>query len=127
MAQNYIFEKLIIASSSILDIKCKISGCHATGDLDTSQLANYTIIHDIIKGLNAFPNVSEFYNEKFLLNACKAAYTNESSIEYIYCLIDPLIQAAINTENLLKLIDDLIFNLLKQDEMVNVYQNKSKN
>ena len=127
LAQNYIFEKLIIASSSILDIKCKISGCHATGDLDTSQLANYTIIHDIIKGLNAFPNVSEFYNEKFLLNACKAAYTNESSIEYIYCLIDPIIKAAINTENLLKLIDDLIFNLLKQDEMVNVYQNESKN
>ena len=27
----------------------------------------------------------EFYNEKFLLNACKAAFTNETSEEYLEC------------------------------------------
>ena len=113
LAQNYIFEKLIISSSHIADVKCFISGCGIHDDLDTSELADYSIIHDIIKGLNLFPKISEFYNEKFLLNACKTAFTNETSEEYLECSSynNSLILAAINTENLLKLIDDLIFNI----------------
>ena len=113
LAQNYIFEKLIISSSHIADVKCFISGCGIHSKLDTSELADYSIIHDIIKGLNLFPKISEFYNEKFLLNACKTAFTNETSEEYLECSSynNSLILAAINTENLLKLIDDLIFNI----------------
>ena len=126
MAQNYIFEKLIITSSSILDFKCYISGCAYHDELDTSQLANYDIIHDIIKGLNSFPNISEFYNEKYLLSACKAAFLDETSEDYLNCTVDDIILAAINTENLLKLVDDLIFNLIKLDEIVNVYQNETR-
>ena len=126
LAQNYIFEKLIITSSSILDFKCYISGCAYHDELDTSQLANYDIIHDIIKGLNSFPNISEFYNEKYLLSACKAAFLDETSEDYLNCTVDDIILAAINTENLLKLVDDLIFNLIKLDEIVNVYQNETR-
>ena len=69
LAQNYIFEKLIIASSAIVEVKCFLSGCGVPDQLDTSQLADYNKIHDIIRGLNLFPKISEFYNDKFLLNA----------------------------------------------------------
>ena len=117
LAQNYIFEKLIIASSAIVEVKCFLSGCGVHEQLDTSQLADYNKIHDIIRGLNLFPKISEFYNDKFLLNACKAAFTNESSEDFLNCVNDTLILAAINTENLLKLIDDLIFNIKKEDEI----------
>ena len=126
LAQNYIFEKLIIASSNITDIKCHLSGCGVHNQLDTSQLADYNKIHDIIRGLNLFPKISEFYNEKFLLNACKAAFTNESSEDFYNCSVDPLILAAINTENLLKLIDDLIFNIIKEDEIISRSRNHSR-
>ena len=118
LAQNYIFEKLIIASSAITDVRCFLSGCGIHDELNTTDLADYSEIHDIIKGLNAFPEISKFYNEKFLLNACKAAFTNETSEEYFNCLMDPLIFAANNTENLLKLVDDLIFNIKKEDEIL---------
>ena len=126
LAQNYIFEKLIIASSSIADIKCHLSGCGVHNQLDTSQLADYNKIHEIIRGLNLFPKISEFYNEKFLLNACKAAFSNESSEDFYNCSMDPLILAAINTENLLKLIDDLIFNIKKEDEIISRSRNHSR-
>jgi hypothetical protein len=125
LAQNYIFEKLIIASSAIVEVKCFLSGCGVKDQLDTSQLADYNKIHDIIRGLNLFPKISEFYNDKFLLNACKAAFTNESSEDFLNCVNDPLILAAINTENLLKLIDDLIFNIKKEDEII--YGNTTHN
>ena len=117
LAQNYIFEKLIITSSSIADLNCFISGCKFKNLLDTSKLADYNIIHDIIQGLNAFPKISEFYNEKFLLNACKAAFTNETSEDYINCQMDPIILTAVNTENLLKLVDDLIRDIRKEQEI----------
>ena len=126
LAQNYIFEKLIITSSSIADIKCFLSGCDVYVDLDTSQLADYNKIHDIIRGLNLFPKISEFYNEKFLLSACKAAFTNETSEDFLNCTADQIILAAINTENLLKLVDDLIFNIRKEDEIISKSRNYSK-
>ena len=61
--------------------------------------------------------MSFFYNEKFLLNACKAAFTNETSEDYINCQMDPIILTAVNTENLLKLVDDLIHDIRKEQEI----------
>ena len=123
LAQNYIFEKLIITSSSIVDLRCNLSECGIQEELDTSELANYTRIHEIIKGLNLFPKVSEFYNEKFLLNACKASFSNETSEEFLNCTFDAIILAAINTENLLKLVDDLIYDIEKEHEIKNGTEN----
>ena len=120
IAQNYIYEKLIIASSSIVDVKCFLSGCKYKEELNTSQLADYSNIHEIIKGLNLFSKISEFYNDKFLLDACKAAFLNETSEDYFNCKYnDTLIKAAINTENLLKLVKDLIYNIEKENKILN--------
>ena len=120
IAQNYIYEKLIIASSSIVDVKCFLSGCKYKEELNTSQLADYSNIHEIIKGLNLFSKISEFYNDKFLLDACKAAFLNETSEDYFNCKYnDTLITAAINTENLLKLVKDLIYNIEKENKILN--------
>ena len=120
IAQNYIYEKLIIASSSIVDVKCFLSGCAYKEELNTSQLADYSNIHEIIKGLNLFSKISEFYNDKFLLDACKAAFLNETSEDYFNCKYnDSLITAAINTENLLKLVKDLIYNIEKENKILN--------
>ena len=71
--QNYIFSKLIIASSSTIEIKCFLSDCQNKKMLNYSSLNKYDSIQEVIKGLTLFPNVNKFYNEKFLLNACSAA------------------------------------------------------
>ena len=116
IVQNYIFSNLIIATTSTIEIKCFISQCKNVTEIDSNSLFNYDIIQDIIRGLNLFPKVSFFYNEKFLLNACAAAYNQEEQLEeYNNCLDDITIKTANNTENLLKLMNDLHFTLKKID------------
>jgi len=126
--QNYIFSKLIITSSSTIEIKCFLSDCQNKKILNSSSLEKYDIIQEVTKGLNLFPNVNEFYNEKFLLNACSAAFNKEREFdEYNNCLNDMTIKMANNTDNLIKLINELIFNIKKKYEfsyMENYYYNK---
>ena len=122
LVENYILGKLITTTTSIIEIKCFISDCKIN-NFTYNELVNYDIIQNVIKGLNLFDTVSYFYNEKFLLDACAAIYDkNNNEAEYMACKLDPIIETANNTENLLKLIDDLIFNIKKDCEI-----NKNKN
>ena len=77
------------------------------------------IIQEVIKGINLFPEVDDFYNYKYLLNACMAAIKDIHSKEYNVCMNDTFIISANNTDNLLKLIDDLVDSIKKEDEMNN--------
>ena len=56
---------------------------------------------------------------KNFLNECGASISNETGEEYKECLNDNTIKTANNTENLLKLIEDLIFSLNKKYEINN--------
>ena len=117
--QNYIFSKLIISSSSTIEIKCFLSDCQNKKLLNFSSLDKYDNIQEVIKGLNLFPKVNNFYNEKFLLNACAAAINMEKDIdEYNNCLNDMIIKITNNTENLIKLINELIFSIKKTYEFI---------
>ena len=117
--QNYIFSKLIIASSSTIEIKCFLSDCHNKKLLNYSSLNKYDSIQEVIKGLTLFPNVNKFYNEKFLLNACSAAIDMEKDLdEYNNCLNDMIIKTANNTDNLIKVINELIFSIKKTYEFI---------
>ena len=103
--QNYIFSKLIVLSSSTIEIKCFLSDCQNKKSLNYSSLDKYDSIQDVIKGLDLFPNVNKFYNEKFLLNACSAAINKEKDLdEYNNCLDDMIIKITNNTENLIKFV-----------------------
>ena len=87
--------------------------------LNFSSLDKYDNIQEVIKGLNLFPKVNNFYNEKFLLNACAAAINMEKDIdEYNNCLNDMIIKITNNTENLIKLINELIFSIKKTYEFI---------
>ena len=117
--QNYIFSKLIIASSSTIEIKCFLSDCQNKKLLNYSSLKKYDSIQEVIKGLALFPNVNKFYNEKFLLNACSAAIDMEKDLdEYNNCLNDMIIKTANNTDNLIKVINELIFSIKKTYEFI---------
>ena len=75
IVQNYIFGKLIETSTSTIEIKCFMSECkNLTDDLNYTGLVNMDLIQEVIKGVNVFPEISVFYNEKFLLDACAASF-----------------------------------------------------
>ena len=115
IVQNYIYSNLIITSTYTIEIKCFISDCKNITKIDPSILFNYNILQDIIRGLNLFPRISNFYNEKYLLNACAAAINKEKEPDkYNNCLEDFIIKTSNNTENLLKLIEELIYNIHKE-------------
>ena len=119
LVQNYIFGKLITASSKTVEIKCYMSECNTKKQqLDYSDLVNMNLIQEVIKGINLFDNVNEFYNNKFLLDACAASITVKENYEkYTNCINDTLIISANNTDNLIKLIEDLVENIYKEDIM----------
>ena len=126
IVQTYFFGKLIITSTSTIEIKCLISNCRNYTKLNYTELVNYEQIQDILRGLNFFSELKIFYNEKFLINACSAAFKNQTSEEFKKCSVDLIIQTANNTENLLKLIEDYIFNIEKEYE-INLNLNNSNN
>jgi hypothetical protein len=118
LVQNHIFGELIRSSASTVEVKCFMSYCKNSTTLSYSDLVNMDIIQDVIKGISTFNEVKDFYNEKFLLNACAAAIdikTQEK--EYKDCLNENLIVSANNTDNLIKLIEDIVDNIYKENAM----------
>ena len=119
LVQIYIFGKLVHTSISTIEIKCFMSYCHNSSALNFTLLDNPNLINEVIKGANNFPKVHDYYNNKFLLNACGSIYKDTNDQGYIDCMNDNLIASANNTDNLLKLIDDFVDNILKEDSMNN--------
>lgn len=116
--QNYIFGKSLLASASTVSIKCMISKCLTEKDfnyyidfVDRSQFEN------VVRDIGSFAELNDFYNNKFLLNACKVIYTDNQTIEYDKCMKDTIIQSANNTDSLLKLIDETVAMIEKDKEM----------
>ena len=118
LVQNHIFGELIKSSASTVEVKCFMSYCQNSSALYYSDLVDMDKIQQVIKGIGTFSEVKNFYNEKFLLNACAAAIdkiTKEE--EYNECLNESLIVSANNTDNLIKLVDDIVDNIYKEDNM----------
>ena len=116
--QEFLFGKIILASSLIVKVKCTMFDCKVENDLNFTELIEKENIQDIVQGISIFKNMDIFYNEKFLLDACATVYLYNSS-EYDECLKDELIQSANNTESLLKLIQETVDNIYKDQELKN--------
>ena len=118
--QKYIYGKLIQTSCRIIEIKCFMSKCQNQTNLNYSNLVDMSQIQEIIEGINMLPAISDYYNEKFLLNACSANIDQTKDPEkYFNCLMDPIILSANNTDNLLKLIKEYVDNIKKEYEIRN--------
>jgi hypothetical protein len=117
--QNYIFGKSLSASSSTVNIKCIISQCK------TNKPQNYKVntvdrsmIEGIIRDITNFPGLSDFYSNKFLLNACAVIWDSSGTdVNYSKCMEDVVIKSANNTDSLLKLIDETVSTIIKDKEM----------
>jgi len=116
--QNYIFGKSLTASASTVSIKCMISVCQTQKDLDyVIDFVDRSQIENIVRDISNFDELSDFYNNKFLLNACSVIYNDSQSIEYQKCMNDTVIQSANNTDSLMKLIDEIVVTISKDKDM----------
>ena len=126
LVQIYIFGKLVHTVISTIEVKCFMSDCLNETKIDFNLLDDPNLITEVIKGADKFPKINEYYNDKFLLDACGAIYENED-IHYTECMKDNLIASANNTDNLLKLVDDWVDNIHKEDDMNNGDKNNRIN
>ena len=113
--QEFLFGKILVASSISVKVKCFMTECKISNNLSFNELITKNDIQKIVQGFALFKNLNNFYNEKFRLNACAAVYLN--SDEEKVCLEDELIQSGNNTESLLKLISETVDNIYKDYEM----------
>jgi hypothetical protein len=118
LVENYIFGRLIVAASQMVEIKCFMSDCQNSKKLEYNELVDMDQIQEVIKGINLFDQVYDFYNNKFLLDAC-AAYLDggKNNPQYDSCKEETLIKSANNTDNLIKLINDYLENIHKEHDM----------
>ena len=118
LVENYIYGRLIVAGSEVVEIKCFMSNCSTTRELDYNKLVDMDQIQDVIRGINLFDKVNDFYNNQFLLDACAAHLEGGTqNSKYKDCLNQTLIQSANNTDNLMKLIKDYRENIKKEHEL----------
>ena len=51
LVQNYIFWRLIVAASEMVEIKCYMSDCNYTKTFDYDKLVDMNQIQEVIKGI----------------------------------------------------------------------------
>ena len=117
--EKFIYGKLISISSEIIEVKCFISSCDNRTILNYTEFKSNREIRDMMKGLRNFKKIEDYYNNKYLLNACEAVIDKILEKEkFDYCTKnDSIISTANNTDNLLKLADNIIDNIYKKEEM----------
>ena len=118
LIQNYIYGELINTSVNILELKCFIIECKNSTVLNFVKLKSMDNIQEVIKGLKNFKDIENFYNNKFLLNACDTAIDkNLEPLRYELCINDSFIASGNNTDNIMKIIENMINNIYKKDGM----------
>ena len=115
LIQNYIFGNLIGSSASTVEVKCFMSECQNRTMLHFNDSHIKDQVQDVIKAISIFDGVQDFYNEKYLLNACASAIDkDEKEAEYNKCMNNTLIKSANNTDNLSKIIENNVQKIYKQ-------------
>ena len=121
--QKFIFGKILTASANIVEIKCNISECLTQNKLKFDDLININDMQQIVLGINNFGELDNFYNKKYLVNACQFLYDEETEAElYEICMENKLVKSANNSDSLIKLIDETV-DILYED--IEVYSSKT--
>ena len=116
---NYIYGKLMNTSLTIVELKCYIIECKTRNhSLSYEHLGSNDNIQLFVKGIRNFKNIENFYDNKFMLNACEAAINKEKERDkYNMCINDSVVNNANNTDNIMEILTSFIENLYKRDIM----------
>ena len=116
--QNFAFGKSLTASTSTVFIKCLIALCATNSVFNYPQtFVNNSLVEGIIRDMSDFPEIANFWDNEYLLNACLVVTNNTNSTTYINCMNDVIIQSANNTDSLLKLLSETVATIQKDIQM----------
>jgi hypothetical protein len=126
--QTYALGRLVVATHSMVNIKCEMSDCKVDNLIATDSYEFFALnrIEDIVRNIGLFPTLSDFYNNKFLQNACLVIY-NKTDANYTTCFDDVIIESANNTDSLLKLLEETVAIIEKDKKMKTGNKYLSKN
>ena len=116
---NFIYGKLMNTSLNIVKLKCYIMECQiGNNSLSYDNLGSNANIQVFVKGIRNFKNIEDFYDNKFMLNACDAAINKEKEVNrYNICMNDTLVSSSNNTDNIMQLITIFIENIYNKDAL----------
>ena len=118
--ENYIYDKLIISSIQTIEIKCMMSECNHTKQLNYTPLIQNGKISYMIQSMSIFKELYEYYTGKFTYNLCEAAFDPKSQEDlFTACMSNDVMLSANNTDSLLKKIEEIVANIYKDKEMKN--------
>ena len=106
-------------SLNIVKLKCYIMECQiGNNSLSYDNLGSNANIQVFVKGIRNFKNIEDFYDNKFMLNACDAAINKEKEVNrYNVCMNDTLVSSSNNTDNIMQLITSFIENIYNKDAL----------
>ena len=109
-AKKYFIDDFIKISLDILNLKMHLTNCTNTEYLNYTNYPRETYQGKIIKHISQYKTISNFYQQKYILNLCPILF-NEGSDEYNKCKTDDIIGEYCTVENLLLLIQDLVYDI----------------
>ena len=106
-------------SLNVLKLKCHIMDCQkGNSELSYEHLGTNEKIQLFVKGIRKFKEIADFYDNKYMLNACKAAINKDlEEKRYNICISENIINNANNTDNVLELLTSFIDYIYKKDVM----------
>ena len=118
LIEKFFYGKLIVSSTEIVELKCYLSSCQNTTTLNYDDFRNYSSIDKIIKGIKKFKEINDYYNNRFVVDSCKALMQEkqDNSTAFI-CIKDQIAQTGNNTYNLMKILENKINNIYNLDSM----------
>ena len=117
--ETYMNQILLQLSTIFLTLKCTILKCNINTTLEFN-IIEFSYKNILIKSLNKFPYLHDFYYNKYLSDICATIYKNNSD-EYIVCKNNEVVLSMNNTPALFE-----IFNF-SMNEIFELYNKNLKN
>lgn len=107
---NYIYGKSLRSSLSTINLKCKFASCN-TKSLSFNSIKERSEVENMLRQLSGFTDITDFYNQQYLMDACKVLYSNFTSKAYNNCRADYFVATANNTDSIINLLEEMVFKL----------------
>ena len=124
-SESYLLENFMKINANIIQTKCLITNCENLTSYDINNILNETYYKTLIKTLENFPRLNDFFYNKFNQDYCLTMY-DEDTEEYKSCIeITKLENTQINSTSGLLTISENIIQQIYDIYLYNFEKNNS--
>ena len=122
--QIYIYELVLSASISLLDLKYSFTYFPIEHKINYLSINSNFSLQEIMNNIAKFDDILKLYND-MQINICDATFNNKTQNEkYDFCLIDSKVKVVNNTNSIFNLIKSKVEILM---ELMNYYISQNQN